>query len=131
MRPGFKRTIGLIVATFVAMLGLGVAAAPAQASSSDCPASYTCLWNGIDFSGTPAWKNAMPGTFGACVDVTGTANNNAESIYNRNSFQVSFYNFAGGSGYMFSLAPNAGIGDLHFFPSGGGWQNQISSVCHE
>jgi hypothetical protein len=128
-----KRTVATLIVGVITLFGLGVAANPASASSGDCPSSYTCLWNGTNFSGTPAFKNAMPGTFGACINVDplNGANNNAESVYNRNGFQVSFYDSANGSGYMFSLAANAGISNINVFPSPGGWGNRISSICHE
>lgn len=122
-----------VVAALVASsLGL---AAPAQARSlSDCNGTtYTCLWNGKNWSGTPAAKFAMDGPFGSCYNVStlNGANNNADSVLNENSFQVSFYDSANGSGYMFSLAAGAGISDLAVFPSPGGWHNRISSVCRE
>ena len=128
-----RRALSVALVLLLSTLGLGVAANPAQASSGDCPSSFTCLWNGKNFSGTPAFSDTMPATFGACVNVSAIngANNNAESVYNRNGFQVSFYDSFGGSGYMFSLAAGSGISDLSAFPSPGGWQNRISSICHE
>lgn len=133
MRKRFTRTIGILVATVVALVGLGVAAAPVNAASlSQCPASTVCTWNGKNWSGTPAWSQDM-GPFGSCYNISAIngANNNAESLYNRESFQVSFYSGANGSGYMFSIAAGAGESDLSVHPSPGGWQNIASSVCHE
>jgi len=125
-----KRAVGIIVATFITLIGLGVAASPVAASSGDCPSSRFCTWNGINWSGTPAYVQDI-GAFGACYNLSSSANNNAESLYNRESFQVSLYSGTGGSGYLFSLAAGSGISDLNHFPSPGGYGNIISSVCHE
>lgn len=132
MREGFKRAAQLLV-VLTLTLGLGVAGTPAHASLSDCPSSQVCTWNGKNWSGTPAFHMSAPATFGACMNISplNGANNNAESLYNRESFQVSFYRDANGSGYMFSLAPGAGESDLSVHPSPGGWQNIASSICHE
>jgi hypothetical protein len=126
------RFIKAAMVAVVAIAGIGIAAAPGAASSGDCPSSYTCTWNGTNWSGTPAFKDPMPAAFGACVNVSSIngANNNADSVYNRNNFQVSFYNGANGSGYLFSLAANAGEGNLAVHPILNG-QNLISSICHE
>jgi len=129
-----RRIFALAVAA-VAAFALTGAAAPAQARSlSDCAGStLTCLWNGKNWSGTPAFTHTMPSTFGACVNVSAIngANNNAESVLNENPFQVSFYDSFGGSGYLFSLAAGAGISDLSVFPGPGSMANKISSICHE
>jgi hypothetical protein len=130
-----KRTITVLVAGVITLLGLGVAANPASARSlSNCTGTtYTCLWNGKNWTGTPAAMFPMDGPFGSCYNVSplNGANNNAESVLNENPFQVSFYDSANGSGYMFSLAAGSGISDLSVYPSPGGWQNRISSVCRE
>lgn len=120
-----------VLTALVLLLGIG-AASPASASSGQCPASTVCTWNGKDFSGTPAWSQNM-GPFGSCYNISAIngANNNAESVYNREAFQVSFYADANGSGYMFSLAPGAGEGDLSVHPGPGNQANRASSVCHE
>jgi hypothetical protein len=127
-----KRTVAVLIASVVTLIGLGVAASPASATSGQCPASTVCTWNGKDFSGTPAWSQNI-GAFGSCYNISAIngANNNAESVYNREAFQVSFYSGTGGSGYMFSLAAGAGISNINVFPSPGGWGNIASSVCHE
>jgi len=121
-------------AALVVVMATAMAPAPAQAeaSLSNCPASVVCLWNGINWSGTPAWTQNI-GAFGACYNVSAIngANNNAESLVNKESFQVSFYNDFNGSGYLFSIAPGAGESNLAVHPSPGGFQNKISSVCHE
>jgi len=129
----FKRMVAVLVASVITLLGLGVAANPAEAASlGQCPSSTVCTWNGKNWSGTPAWSQTM-GPFGSCFNVSpiNGANNNAESLYNREAFQVSFYRDANGSGYLFSLAAGAGESDLSVHPSPGGFQNIISSVCHE
>ena len=130
-----SRKIQAILVTLVAMVGLGVAASPSQARSlSDCAgATLACLWNGKNWSGTPAYTNPMNGPFGSCYNVSALngANNNADSVLNENGFQVSFYDGQNGSGYMFSLAAGAGISDLAAFPSPGNFHNRISSVCRE
>jgi hypothetical protein len=128
-----KRLLAALMAMIATvLLLLGGAVAPAAASSGDCPSSTVCTWNGKNWSGTPAWSQNI-GAFGACYNVSAIngANNNAESLYNREAFQVSFYSGSGGSGYLFSLAAGAGEGDLSVHPSPGGFQNIISSVCHE
>lgn len=127
-----KRTVAALVVVGITLFGLGVAANPASASSGQCPASTVCTWNGTNWSGTPAWSQNI-GAFGACYSVSpiNGANNNAESVYNREAFQVSFYDGANGTGYLFSLAAGAGEGNLAVHPNGGGSQNKISSVCHE
>lgn len=125
------RFIKVALAVTIAVIGLG--AVPASAASlSQCPSSTVCTWNGKNFSGTPAWSQNI-GAFGACYNISAIngANNNAESVYNGESFQVSFYSGTGGSGYMFSLAAGAGESDLSVHPSPGGFQNIASSVCHE
>lgn len=127
-----RRIISSAIAALVLLVGLGIGAAPASASSGQCPSSTVCTWNGKNFSGTPAWSQNI-GAFGACYNISAIngANNNAESVYNREAFQVSFYSGSNGSGYMFSLAAGAGESDLSVHPSPGGWQNIASSVCHE
>lgn len=126
------RTVQILTATAVAIVGLGIAATPASASSGQCSASTVCTWNGTNWSGTPAWSQNV-GAFGACYNISpiNGANNNAESVYNREAFQVSFYSGANGSGYMFSLAAGAGESNLAVHPSPGGFQNIASSICHE
>jgi len=128
MRYSTTRRIG--VALLVLVASLAASAVPAQASASQCPSSTVCTWNGTNWSGTPAWSQNI-GAFGSCYNVSAIngANNNAESVYNRESFQVSFYNGFNGSGYLFSLAAGAGEGNLAVHPIVGG-QNIISSVCH-
>jgi hypothetical protein len=132
VRFSFKRIIqvGLVAVTLT--LGL-VAANPAEARTvSACPGTTnTCGWILNEFTGDPGFINTMPNTFGACVNVTGFSNNNIESVLNENPFQVSFYDGTNGSGYMFSLAAGAGEGNLAIHPGSGGFQNRISSVCHE
>jgi hypothetical protein len=129
------RVAQVAAALLVVVLATAMAPAPAQARSlSNCTGTtYTCLWNGNDFSGTPAAMFPMDGPFGSCYNVSplNGANNNAQSVLNENPFQVSFYDFANGSGYMFSLAAGSGISNLSVFPSPGGWQNRISSICRE
>lgn len=129
------RTLRIVTAALAALvLSLGLGAAPAHASLSDCNGTtYTCLWNGKNWSGTPAAKFAMDGPFGSCYNVSALngANNNADSVLNENPFQVSFYDFANGSGYMFSLPAGAGISDLAVYPGPGSMANRISSVCRE
>ncbi len=131
MSKTLKR-LAVAAVALVSIAGLGIAASPASASSSDCPSSVVCLWNGKNWSGTPAWTQNI-GAFGACYNVSAIngANNNAESVYNRESFQVSFYSGTGGSGYLFSLAAGAGESDLSVHPGPGNYANIISSVCHE
>lgn len=129
----FTRTFKMLAVVLVAAGGLGVAAAPASAVSlGQCPASTVCTWNGTNWSGTPAWSQNI-GAFGACYNVSAIngANNNAESLLNGESFQVSFYDGASGSGYLFSLAAGAGESNLGVHPLGGAAKNKISSVCHE
>jgi peptidase inhibitor family I36 len=132
MRKTLKR-LAVAAVALVSIAGLGIAAAPAQAASlSNCPSSVVCLWNGTNWSGTPAWTQNI-GAFGSCYNVSAIngANNNAESLVNKESFQVSFYSGTSGSGYLFSIAAGAGESDLSVHPSPGGFQNIISSVCHE
>ena len=130
MRNRITRTIQVLAVATVATFGLGAAVSPAAASSGDCPSSTVCTWNGTNWSGSPAWSQNI-GALGSCYNVSAIngANNNAESVYNRESFQVSFYNGFNGSGYLFSLAAGAGEGNLAVHPIVGG-QNIISSVCH-
>jgi hypothetical protein len=127
-----KRLLAAFIALLTTVLLGGTVALPASASSGDCPSSRVCTWNGKNWSGTPAWVQDI-GAFGSCYNVSAIngANNNAESLYNREAFQVSFYSGTGGSGYLFSLAAGAGESDLSIHPSPGGYQNIISSVCHE
>ena len=127
-----KRLLAAFIALLATVLLGGALAAPASASSGQCPATTVCTWNGTNWSGTPAWSQNI-GSFGSCYNVSAIngANNNAESVYNREAFQVSFYSGTSGSGYLFSLAAGAGESDLSVHPSPGGYQNIISSVCHE
>jgi Peptidase inhibitor family I36 len=122
-------------ALLVVVLATAMAPAPAQGRSlSQCAGTtLTCLWNGKNFSGSPAATFPMDGPFGSCYNVSplNGANNNAESVLNENPFQVSFYDSPGGTGYMFSLAAGSGESDLSVHPSPGGFQNRISSVCRE
>lgn len=126
-----KRFIQVIVA-LATTVSVGLVSVPAQAqvraASTDCPASFTCTWNGSGFSGTPAFSHTMPSTFGACVNISALngANNNADSVYNKNAFQVSFYDNANGSGYLFSLPANTLITNLS-----ASVENRASSICHE
>jgi hypothetical protein len=126
-----KRIIAPALVVIVA-LALVSAGSPASASSGDCPSSTVCTWNGTNWSGTPAFVQNMGG-FGSCYNVSSLngANNAATSVYNRELFQVSFYDSFGGGGYMFSLAAGSGISDLGSYPAGGAYNNRISSICHE
>jgi hypothetical protein len=122
-----NRFLQFVLALVVLLTSVTVAG-PAQASSGDCPTSFTCTWNGTSFAGTPAFSHTMPSAFGACVNISAIngANNNADSVYNRNSFQVSFYDDFGGGGYLFSLAAGASIANLS-----AAVENRASSICHE
>lgn len=114
------------------VIGYQVPVSAEARTVSACPGTTnTCGWILNEFTGDPGFINTMPNTFGACVNVTGFSNNNIESVLNENPFQVSFYDGTNGSGYMFSLAAGAGEGNLAVHPGSGGFQNRISSVCHE
>lgn len=133
MQSNVKRTVQMILIAIVATAGLGTAASPASASSGQCPASTFCTWNGINWSGTPAWSQSVSSSRGACYNISAIngANNNAESLYNREAFPITVYSNANGSGFMFVLAAGAGESNLSVHPAPGGWQNIASSVCHD
>ena len=58
MRKRFKRGVAALVGLTLAGTGLTVAtAAPAAASSYDCPSGYFCGWSGESADGTK-WKTS-------------------------------------------------------------------------
>jgi hypothetical protein len=117
-----------LAVVFTVLIGLGVVASPAQASLSSCTgATKVCLWAGINWTGSPNWSSTMPVGPGGCVNVGGSANNNAESIVNETPYTLSAYDSYSGVGYMFTLSPGSGASDLHTYPAG--TANRISSLC--
>lgn len=77
------RKILAALATFAVLL-LG-AQAPARATASDCTNGRFCTWNNENYGGT-RWEwnvgtiRALPN---GCLNVTASANNVADSLYNR------------------------------------------------
>ena len=70
---------------FAAMLALtlGVAATPAHAAQSDCPAvGYLCVWNEANWGGSPDyyWAISSAGTGGYCINYGGSLNDNVDSL---------------------------------------------------
>lgn len=130
MNKTIKR-VAMALTVVLAIAGLAVAASPASASAGSCPSSTFCTWNGKNWSGSPAWSQNVGGV-GSCYNISAIngANNNAESLYNRESFAVSVYSGSNGSGYLFTIAAGAGEGDLSIHPILNG-DNIASSICHD
>lgn len=51
MRPSLTRTVKIIAVALTAIVGLGIAAAPAEAAGS-CPADTLCVWSSPNYTGT-------------------------------------------------------------------------------
>lgn len=80
------KKIAATLAALIVVLGTTLAlAGPASAASGDCPNGKFCTWNNENYSGT-RWEWSV-GTIrslpNGCLNVTASANNNADSLYNR------------------------------------------------
>lgn len=78
------RILAILMLTVSILGASAIAAAPAQASQSDCPgAGYYCVWNGWSHAGSPAyyWDIPTSGTGGYCVNYGGSLNDNVDSNY--------------------------------------------------
>jgi hypothetical protein len=80
-----KRITALFAALVVALSVTLTPASPAHAASGDCPNGRFCTWNNENYTGT-RWEwnvgtiRALPN---GCLNVTASANNSADSLYNR------------------------------------------------
>lgn len=77
-----RKALAALAAFAVVLLGSSV---PAYAAAGDCTNGRFCTWNNENYSGT-RWEwnvgtiRALPN---GCLNVTASANNNADSLYNR------------------------------------------------
>jgi Peptidase inhibitor family I36 len=94
----------------LAIAGGVVAAAPANASVWDCPASRVCNWDGGGYEGGP-W--ATGGTYNSYPS---WINDRTSSIANRKSGAATFYGNAGywGASWTLSSGSNAQLGWGYF-----------------
>jgi len=76
-----KRFIHALLATVIAVVGVGVAATPASAVAT-CPTGNLCMWTGQWENGT---KRIMTLSAGACTNMVGSWDNNIESFWNASS----------------------------------------------
>lgn len=85
-----KKWFVRIAATLLLVAGFGVAvASPAQAAYSECPVNWVCLWNNPNGVNLILVAARSPGT---CHNITGYADNSADSFYNHlSSRHVQFY----------------------------------------
>lgn len=130
-----KMTLALALASVLASLGL--TATPAQAAWSDCSAAYFCIYNGtggtgLMYSWTVGYIKTLPDN---CLNLTGSQNNMASSVYYNGSFlggdYISVYSeppFSGGTGR--SITSN-GYQDSNLGAAPGitGFNNTMSSIC--
>lgn len=100
------RVTTLIVAVIAA---LGLAATPAQALTGydRCQGwGYVCAFSGLDGSGT---MTPIFGSAGRCSNMPASANNTADSFYNKReggtSHHVQFYDGANCTGELLAVAP--------------------------
>jgi Peptidase inhibitor family I36 len=110
-----------MVTTGIALMVLGaVAAPPATADRSDCPAEYLCLWDGYSYGGTRVqfhdngWQNLS----GSGLD------NAASSVYNNTNRWATLSMDPNGGGLHFCVQP----GIPQTFSGVPLWDNQVSAV---
>ena len=89
-----RQRIGIFFAALVVALGVGaVAAAPAQASLSQCPfylttTSKVCYWEHANYGGSFNWQIV---NLYQCVNVSGVMNDKTSSLVNStNGFLVAY-----------------------------------------
>jgi hypothetical protein len=125
--------VGAAVALGAAVLGQGMAAAPASAAAGDCPAGDWCLWYFNNYTST-RWQWS-----GTDLDYrnNGTANNNSWSAYNHGYAvaglsDVLAYDGYNGSGAAVCFRRGVARPDLNAI-SAGAWRDRISghrwTVC--
>lgn len=105
-----KRRISVLLLAVGLGAGIAVAVqAPAQASYSSCASGTVCTWDNPDGSGSPRiafW--ASPGT---CFELTGAADNSADSFRNHITTHIQFYDNHGCTGTLLKDATGATIFD--------------------
>jgi len=118
-------------AAFVSLLvavtaGATMSAAPAQAAYNDCLNAYVCIWTSTNYGGSLyQWTEAYIQSQGDCLNLSGSANNNAESAANKAGpwNGVILYNGANCTQTGYGLARGAGTTAL---PAD--WKNSVSSI---
>ncbi|MFN0281942.1 MAG: peptidase inhibitor family I36 protein [Kineosporiaceae bacterium] len=109
--------IGLAL-SFSALLS-GVGLSSADASTSQCPPDWFCVWTNNDYTG--AFGRFRLGDRDLAIDFP-SLNNNIESVWNRTIYPVSIYQNAGYSG------PCSAIGTGVLRPLTGTARNTVSSI---
>lgn len=118
-----KKRLGATLATLV--LGLGgvvVAAAPAQASVTDCLSGKLCLWDDINYNGPLYMYSGST----SCYNLI-SQNDHASSAKNRTSRTVRLYLNANCSGNYQELYTNESWGDFRVAPCCDTWNDRVSS----
>jgi hypothetical protein len=142
------RNVMMGAALVMSTVGLGmVAAAPAQAATSDCPSGRSCTWKDSSYvtDGRGGDRLAFQQNlvnFGNgyfySVGASGfynNANDSASSVFNNgNSCRSAYYKDAGYGTLAFSLATKVGDANLgnNVGQAPGGWNDNLSSgqfVC--
>ncbi|MCP8711335.1 FG-GAP-like repeat-containing protein [Streptomyces sp. AC04842] len=143
MRKRFKRGVAALVGLTLAGTGLTVAtAAPAAASSYDCPSGYFCGWSGESADGT-MWKTSKS------LGDLGSWDDKIRSYVNRTSLIACLYddmNYDSWGGYFpqdpntpseYSSSPTATISSIKFVrterecdrPAYPGWYSEPSPTA--
>lgn len=125
------KRLGAAVTAFLALVGGLTIASPAQAAKSDCMAGYVCLWTGSSsYSGSLyQWTQGyIWQTYPShCMNLSGYANNSANSIMNNGGRVVRFnYDACGVSTVGIVLNP----GQSAYYTDGDIYarSNRISSI---
>jgi hypothetical protein len=102
-RLALKLTLTLAVALAL----VGISAVPASAAYSNCWTGYVCIWDGNDGTGDLIFSySAGPGV---CANVPASANDRANSFYNRmysTGRYVQFFQHAGCTGHILHNTAN-------------------------
>jgi len=112
---------GIVVAALGAAAVL--VAAPANASSSDCPLGYSCVWKdagyvtsgvGANYWGFKLYYTDFSGTAAKYKNTSTQANDNASSVYNNgNQSSVTYYRDANKGGWSIFRAKQTGYENLN------------------
>lgn len=95
-QPMFRRMLRRMITTalvVLALLGAGaVAATPAHASQSDCPAYYLCFYGDKDWSSSPwIYYAATINNTTTCFNINPAFNNQTTSLVNNFTRRVTIY----------------------------------------